>query len=93
MSKENLDNYVPLDKTLNGMYATEYDKDYLEDLGLLKMDFLGLRNLTVISKILSDIKDLTFDTIPEGDKDALNIFIMLTQLVFSSLNLQVWFSF
>ena len=74
MSKETLDNYVPLDKTLSGMYVTEYDKDYLEDLGLLKMDFLGLRNLTVISKILSDIKDLTFDTIPEGDKDALNIF-------------------
>lgn len=74
MSKDKLDNFVPLDKTLNGMYATEYDKDYLEDIGLLKMDFLGLRNLTVIANILNDIKDLSFDTIPEGDKEALNIF-------------------
>lgn len=74
MSKYNLDDYIPLDKTLNDMYATEYDKDYLEKLGLLKMDFLGLKNLSLISNILSEIPDLTFDTIPEDDKDAINIF-------------------
>ena len=73
MSKYNLDKSLPLDK--NGQfYVSEYDKDYLEEIGLLKMDFLGLKNLTLITNILKEIKDLTFDTIPEDDKEALNIF-------------------
>ncbi len=74
MSKYNLDEYVPLDKTHDELYATQYDKDYLENLGLLKMDFLGLKNLTLIASILNEINDLTFDTIPENDPKALNIF-------------------
>lgn len=74
MSKYNLDEYVPLDKNKGEFYATQYDKDHLENLGLLKMDFLGLKNLTLIANILNEIDDLTFDTIPENDKKALNIF-------------------
>ncbi|MBR3898013.1 MAG: DNA polymerase III subunit alpha [Bacilli bacterium] len=64
---------IPLDKS-EKYYISQYDKDYLEDLGLLKMDFLGIKNLTLIKNILSEIKDLTFDTIPENDKKALEIF-------------------
>ena len=74
MSKYNLDDYIPLDKTHDEFYATEYDKDHLEELGLLKMDFLGLKNLTLITNILKEIDDLEFDTIPEDDYEALNIF-------------------
>lgn len=74
MSKYNLDDYIPLDKTHDEFYATQYDKDYLETLGLLKMDFLGLKNLTFIKAILDEVKDLTFENIPENDIQALNIF-------------------
>ncbi len=74
ISKYELDNIVPLDKTHDGFYATEYDKEHLENLGLLKMDFLGLKNLSLITNILNEIKNLTFDTIPENDVQALNIF-------------------
>ena len=35
---------------------TQYSKDYIEDVGLLKMDFLGLKNLTIIDYILKDIE-------------------------------------
>ncbi len=73
MSKYDLDNIIPLDNN-EGFYASQYDKDYLEKIGLLKMDFLGLKNLTLINNILKEIDDLTFDTIKENDKEALNIF-------------------
>ena len=53
-----LTDYVPLFKSSStGDIATQADMNGLEDLGLLKMDFLGLRNLTVINKTLNLIKD------------------------------------
>ena len=51
-----LTNYVPLYKSSSGDVTTQYDMKGLEDLGLLKMDFLGLRNLTVINKALELIE-------------------------------------
>ena len=73
MSKYDLDQSLPLDK--NGeYYVSQYDKDYLEEIGLLKMDFLGLKNLTLITNILREIEGLTFDNIKEDDKETLNIF-------------------
>ena len=61
------------------MYLSSYPMEYLEDLGLLKMDFLGLKNLTIIDNILNDIKEqlneeVDFNKIPLNDKEALNIF-------------------
>ena len=51
-----LTNYVPLFKNSStGDVATQVDMNGLEELGLLKMDFLGLRNLTVIDKALQII--------------------------------------
>ena len=73
MSKKDLDESLPMDK-IEGLYISEYDKDYLEDLGLLKMDFLGIKNLTMINNILKEIDDLSFDTIKEDDRKALDIF-------------------
>ena len=40
-------------------YTTAYSMDYLEELGLLKMDFLALRNLTIIANVLELIKENT----------------------------------
>lgn len=79
-----LDNYVPLQTADTGM-ITQYSMAALERLGLLKMDFLGLRNLTVIRDAVAmvekyegikvDLKNLdyedkaTFDMISDGDTD------------------------
>ena len=60
ISKNPVDTYVPL--CVNGeMVATQYVAKYLEQLGLLKMDFLGLRTLTVIRDTLEFIKKRTGD--------------------------------
>lgn len=48
ITPEDTDNYVPLSKQGGGEITTQFPKDTLEELGLLKMDFLGLRTLTVI---------------------------------------------
>lgn len=74
MSRIDLDEVIPLDKGHGGFYTTGYDMTYLEEIGLLKMDFLGLKNLSLINNILSEIKGLDFDTIPENDFKALKIF-------------------
>ncbi len=74
MSKYNLDEVIPLDKSHNSFYTTGYDMDYLEEIGLLKMDFLGLKNLTLIHNILDEIPELTFDNIKDDDEQALSIF-------------------
>ena len=75
MSSKDLDEIVPLDKSHEDYYTTGYSMTYLEQLGLLKMDFLALRNLTIIKDCLDDMSsDLTFDTIPENDKETLKLF-------------------
>ena len=52
-----LTNYVPLQRATRGDSAmTQYDMKVLEKIGLLKMDFLGLANLTMLSKALENIK-------------------------------------
>ena len=49
--------YVPLGRGVEDAIVTQYDKDLIEELGLLKMDFLGLRNLTVIEDAKRFIKE------------------------------------
>ncbi len=51
LSEEPLTNIIPIQEGHDGVYLTQYSMGYLEDLGLLKMDFLGLRNLTLIESI------------------------------------------
>ncbi|HPF83568.1 MAG TPA: DNA polymerase III subunit alpha, partial [Bacilli bacterium] len=75
MSEVDIDEIVPLDKSHNDFYTTAYDMNYLEELGLLKMDFLAIKNLTIIHDIIDDINsDLDFDNIPLNDKKTLDIF-------------------
>ena len=51
-----VDDYVPVQFSKEHYLTTQYDKDLVEELGLLKMDFLGLRTLTVIGDTIKLIK-------------------------------------
>ena len=55
ISRDPVTDYVPV-QVSEGTFVTQYDKDFVEELGLLKMDFLGLRTLTVIADALENIK-------------------------------------
>lgn len=79
MSKYNIDETIPLYRSQMGMYLSAYSKDYLEPLGLLKMDFLGVSNLTMIDEIINNIRkdlnlNITFNNIPLEDKKTLELF-------------------
>lgn len=79
MSKYNIDEIIPLYKNQMGMYLSAYSKDYLEPLGLLKMDFLGISNLTMIDEIINNIRNslninITFTNIPINDSQTLELF-------------------
>lgn len=52
-----LTEYVPLQLSSEGFVTTQYDKDRIEEIGLLKMDLLGLRTLTVIGDAVQLIKE------------------------------------
>ena len=54
---QRLDNLVPLSRSAQGEMVVQYTKDPCEHLGLLKMDFLGLRTLTIIRNALDMIKE------------------------------------
>ncbi len=56
ITKYPLVNYTALDNGLDSIYQTQFEASDLESLGLLKMDFLGLKNLTNISKTIELIK-------------------------------------
>ncbi len=71
-----VDEYVPLSRAADGSITTQYIMTTLEELGLLKMDFLGLRNLTVIQNTQRYIKknrgiDLDLNKIDYDDKKVL----------------------
>ncbi len=74
ISNKNLSNYVPLGLNSDGTYLCGYTMNYIEELGLLKMDFLGLKNLSVIDKIISKTDGLKFNEIPLDDKETFDLF-------------------
>ncbi|MGB9791610.1 MAG: DNA polymerase III subunit alpha [Thermacetogeniaceae bacterium] len=72
ISKEPLTRYLPLQRTGDAV-VTQFPKETVEEIGLLKMDFLGLRTLTVIGDTLKIIEEtqnvkLDLDKIPLDDK-------------------------
>ncbi|MFQ6615719.1 MAG: DNA polymerase III subunit alpha [Fidelibacterota bacterium] len=73
-----LTDYIPLYKSPQGDITSQYDMKGLEDLGLLKMDFLGLRNLTVIDQTEDLLKErgveIDMDTIPLDDPEVYRTF-------------------
>ncbi|MBN2441062.1 MAG: DNA polymerase III subunit alpha [Spirochaetales bacterium] len=73
IGKTELTDYIPLYKEpKTGSISTQYTMEYLEECGLVKMDFLGLKTLTVIQNTLNLLKrrgiDLKTSEIPENDK-------------------------
>lgn len=78
ISSQPLDQIVPLQKNNDGAVITQYYMEDLESLGLLKMDFLGLKNLTTIQKTAELIKqqkgdELDLDSLPLQERKALQI--------------------
>jgi len=73
-----LTDYTPLYKSSAGDVTTQYSMKVLEQIGVLKMDFLGLRTLTVIQKALDSIRargvELNVDDIPLDDAETFEIF-------------------
>ena len=55
-SKEKISEVVPMIRIESDINSTQYTMEHLEEMGLIKMDFLGLRNLGIISEIVDDIK-------------------------------------
>ena len=74
ISSKDLRNYVPLTLNSDGTYICGYTMNYIEDLGLLKMDFLGLKNLTIMDKVLCRVNKIKFNDIPFNDKKTYDLF-------------------
>lgn len=73
ITREPLTHYLPLYKAADGPITTQFAKDQVEELGLLKMDLLGLRTLTVIADTVRLIKEtegkeVNIDEIPLDDR-------------------------
>lgn len=75
IAPDDLVNFVPLEMAQKGVVATQYPMGPIEELGLLKMDFLGLSNLTIINNTLRIIRkvyddDVNLSKIPLDDSEA-----------------------
>ena len=71
IAREPLTTYMPVQMS-EGTLVTAYDKDLVEELGLLKMDFLGLRTLTVIGDAIKNIEDVRGEKIDTHDIPAID---------------------
>jgi DNA polymerase-3 subunit alpha len=80
IGKDSLDNYIPLCTAKDtDLYATQYDGSHVESVGLLKMDFLGLKTLSIIKDAIDNIKkskgvDIDIDNLPLDDKKTFELF-------------------
>lgn len=76
ISQKSVDEYVPLSRAQDGSITTQFTMTTLEELGLLKMDFLGLRTLTVIQNAVHMAREknpgLNMDEIDYNDKEVLD---------------------
>ncbi|NES04913.1 MAG: DNA polymerase III subunit alpha, partial [Okeania sp. SIO2F4] len=78
ISKEPLDEIVPLQRNNDGSVITQYHMEDIESLGLLKMDFLGLKNLTIIQNTANLVETnhhlpLVPDELPANERKAMEI--------------------
>jgi len=78
ISKDPLDEVVPLQRNNDGAVITQYYMEDVEAMGLLKMDFLGLKNLTMIQKTIDLVKEthgteIDPDQIPMDDINAFGL--------------------
>ncbi|MEH7379677.1 DNA polymerase III subunit alpha [Bacillus sp. JJ1533] len=78
ISEQPLTDLIAIQEGHNDVYLTQFPMDILEEIGLLKMDFLGLRNLTLIDNIKSMIKrgtgkNIDLSTIPLDDQKTFSL--------------------
>lgn len=81
ISKKDLYNYIPVTSVKDSVltYATQIDGKYIESVGLLKMDFLGLKTLSIIKDTVENIRkskgiEIDIETIPFDDKETYELF-------------------
>ncbi len=81
IARDRLDKYVPISTVKESVleYATQYDGKYVEDVGLLKMDFLGLKTLSIIKEALENIKmskgiTVDIDHVPLDDEPTYRLY-------------------
>lgn len=80
IGKESLDNYVPLCTAKDTeLYATQYDGSQVGSVGLLKMDFLGLKTLSIIKDCVANIRrsqgiEIDIENLPLDDKKTFELF-------------------
>ncbi|MEA2166122.1 MAG: polymerase subunit alpha [Thermoanaerobaculia bacterium] len=79
ITPEPVTNYVPLYRTNRDEIVTQYDMRIVEKMGLLKMDFLGLRTLTVIDDAIKSAKavegvTIDIETLPLDDPEVFRLF-------------------
>ncbi len=81
ISRDPLTDHIPLMPTKDGenLRTTQYDGRFVESIGLLKMDFLGLKTLSIIKETLDNIKlskgiDIDVDNIPWDDEKTFELF-------------------
>lgn len=77
LSKDSLNEFVPLVSSENQITATQYTYEYLEALGLIKMDLLGIINLTIIGNAVNEInlhENLDILKIPLDDEATFKVF-------------------
>lgn len=80
ISPQDLKELIPLSTAKDSsMLVTQYDKDIVEKVGLLKMDFLGLKTLSILKDILTIIKsrhgtNIDLDSLPLDDAKAYTVF-------------------
>ncbi|MDY6062748.1 MAG: DNA polymerase III subunit alpha [Erysipelotrichaceae bacterium] len=76
-SDAKMSDVVPLIKIEDTLLSTQYQMEFLEDYGLIKMDFLGLRNLSIIQEIVDDLRqdepDFRLYDIPLDDEKTFKI--------------------
>ncbi|MBN2663227.1 MAG: DNA polymerase III subunit alpha [Bacteroidales bacterium] len=80
IGRDDLENYIPLMEVKDAsLYVTQYDGGFVEDVGLLKMDFLGLRTLSIIQDALKNIfysvgKEIDIENVDYEDKKTFELF-------------------
>lgn len=84
IGRDNLANFIPLSiakdkETGNAITVSQYEGSYIEEVGMLKMDFLGLRTLSILKEALRNIKshrglDIDIESIPIDDQETFKLF-------------------
>ncbi|MFI3251696.1 MAG: DNA polymerase III subunit alpha [bacterium] len=68
LSSVKLDDFLPLRSGINGVYQSQLEASDLEKIGFLKIDFLGIRNLSLINNMINDIGNIKLNEIKLNDK-------------------------